>query len=46
MMYGRTDDAKEVVAGLDCGLAIQGYNDIQAGDIIEGFEEIEVARAL
>ena len=40
------DDAKEVVAGLDCGLAIQGYNDIQAGDIIEGFEEIEVARAL
>jgi translation initiation factor IF-2 len=40
------DDAKEVVAGLDCGLSIQGYNDIQAGDIIEGFEEIEVARAL
>ena len=40
------DDAKEVVAGLECGLSIQGYNDIQAGDIIEGFEEIEVARAL
>ena len=40
------DDAKEVVAGLDCGLSIQGYNDIQVGDIIEGFEEIEVARAL
>lgn len=40
------DDAKEVVAGLECGLSIQGYNDIQPGDIIEGFEEIEVARAL
>ncbi|MDE6528976.1 MAG: translation initiation factor IF-2, partial [Muribaculaceae bacterium] len=40
------DDAKEVVAGLDCGLSIHGYNDIQAGDIIEGFEEVEVARAL
>jgi translation initiation factor IF-2 len=40
------DDAKEVVAGLECGLSIQGYNDIVAGDIIEGFEEIEVARAL
>lgn len=40
------DDAKEVVAGLDCGLSIQGYNDIIPGDIIEGFEQIEVARAL
>jgi len=40
------DDAKEVVAGLECGLSIQGYNDIMAGDIIEGYEEIEVARAL
>ena len=40
------DDAKEVVAGLECGLSIQGYNDIVAGDIIEGFEEVEVARAL
>ncbi len=40
------DDAKEVVAGLECGLSIQGYNDIQQGDIIEGFEEVEVARTL
>ena len=40
------DDAKEVVAGLECGLSISGYNDIMAGDIIEGFEEVEVARNL
>ena len=40
------DDAKEVVAGLECGFSIQGYNDIQVGDFIEGFEEIEVSRTL
>ncbi|MCQ2194900.1 MAG: translation initiation factor IF-2 [Paludibacteraceae bacterium] len=40
------DDAKEVVSGLDCGLNIQNYNDIQVGDIIEGFEQIEVQRKL
>ncbi|MGM9821594.1 MAG: translation initiation factor IF-2 [Muribaculaceae bacterium] len=40
------DDAKEVVAGLECGLSIAGYNDIQVGDLIEGFEEVEVAREL
>ena len=40
------DDAREVVAGLECGLSIQGYNDIQIGDIIEGFEEVEVSRSL
>ena len=40
------DDAREVVAGLECGLSIQGYNDIQVGDIIEGFEEVEVSRSL
>ena len=40
------DDAKEVVAGLECGLSISGYNDIMAGDIIDGFEEVEVARNL
>ena len=40
------DDVKEVVSGLDCGLNIQNYNDIQVGDIIEGFEQIEVQRKL
>ena len=38
------DDAKEVLAGFDCGLSIAGYNDIKVGDMVEGFEEKEVAR--
>ncbi|MDR1006828.1 MAG: translation initiation factor IF-2 [Bacteroidales bacterium] len=38
------DDVKEVVMGQDCGLNIDGFNDIKVGDIVEGYEEIEVAR--
>ena len=38
------DDVREVTSGYDCGLSISGYNDIKVGDIIEGFEEVEVAR--
>lgn len=38
------DDAKEVVMGLECGLNIDGYNDIKIGDIIEGYDEIEIKR--
>jgi len=37
------DDVKEVTVGQDCGLNIDGCNDIKAGDIIEGYEEYEVA---
>ena len=37
------DDVKEVSAGQDCGLNIDGCNDIKIGDIIEGYEEYEVA---
>ncbi len=37
------DDVKEVLAGQDCGLNIDGCNDIKVGDIIEGYEEFEVA---
>jgi translation initiation factor IF-2 len=37
------DDVKEVAAGQDCGLNIDGCNDIKVGDIIEGYEEFEVA---
>ena len=40
------DDVKEVVSGYDCGLSIQGYNDIREGDLIEGFEEVEVKKTL
>lgn len=40
------DDVKEVTSGYDCGLSIAGYNDIQEGDVIEGFEEVEVKKSL
>lgn len=40
------DDVKEVLAGQECGLSINGYNDIQIGDIIEGYEEVEVKAKL
>ena len=40
------DDVKEVTLGMECGLAVKNYNDLKEGDIIEGFEEIEVKRTL
>ncbi|MBP3726616.1 MAG: translation initiation factor IF-2 [Bacteroidaceae bacterium] len=40
------DDAKEVATGLECGISLQNYNDIQTGDIIETFTEIEVEQKL
>ena len=40
------DDAKEVVMGQECGLNIEGYNDIMVGDIIEAYEEIELKKTL
>ncbi len=40
------DDAKEVRAGVECGLSLKGYNDIQEGDQLEVFEVTEVARSL
>ncbi len=40
------DDVKEVVSGYDCGLNINGYNDVREGDIIEAFEEVEVKKTL
>ena len=40
------DDAKEVVMGQECGLNIDGYNDIMVGDIIEAYEEIEIKKTL
>jgi translation initiation factor IF-2 len=40
------DDVKEVLQGFECGLNIENFNDIKEGDIIEGFEEVEVKRKL
>ncbi len=40
------DDVKEVKNNYECGLNIDKYNDIQIGDIVEAFEEVEVARKL
>ncbi|MBP6870814.1 MAG: translation initiation factor IF-2 [Bacteroidales bacterium] len=40
------DDVKEVAAGFECGLNIDNFNDIKEGDIIEGFEEVEIKRKL
>ena len=40
------DDVKEVTTGFDCGLSVNGYNDIAEGDIIEAFEEIEVKKKI
>jgi translation initiation factor IF-2 len=40
------DDVKEVVSGYECGLNIQGFNDIKVGDIIEGYEQVEVKAKL
>jgi translation initiation factor IF-2 len=38
------DDQREVAAGFECGIGIEGYNDIKEGDIIQAFEVQEVAR--
>ncbi|MCR5497185.1 MAG: translation initiation factor IF-2 [Paludibacteraceae bacterium] len=40
------DDVKEVTTGFDCGLNVANYNDIQVGDLIESFEQVEVKRTL
>ena len=38
------DDVKEVTSGQDCGLNIESFNDVKIGDIIEGYEQVEVKR--
>lgn len=40
------DEAKEVVAGTECGIGVKSYNDVQPGDRIECFERVEIARTL
>jgi len=40
------DDVKEVAAGYECGLDVANFKNIEVGDIIEGFVEIEVKKKL
>ena len=40
------DDVKEVLMGMDCGLNIQGYNDIKVGDVVEAYTIEEIKRKL
>jgi translation initiation factor IF-2 len=40
------DDVKEVVGGYECGLNINNFNDIKIGDIVEGYQEVEVKKTL
>lgn len=40
------DDVKEVAAGFECGLNIHNFNDIKVGDIIEGYDMVEVKATL
>ena len=40
------DDVKEVASGYECGLSINNFNDMEIGDIIEGYENVEVKRKI
>ena len=40
------DDAKEVLAGFECGIGIEGFEDLKAGDTMEIYETVEIARTL
>ncbi len=40
------DDVKEVKAGMECGVSIKNYNDIKVGDVIEGYEIVEIKQRL
>jgi translation initiation factor IF-2 len=40
------DDAKEVMEGFECGIGIEGFNDIRVGDVIEAYVNEEIERKL
>jgi translation initiation factor IF-2 len=40
------DDVKEVKDGYECGVGLDGYNDIKVGDLLEFFEDVEVAKTI
>jgi len=40
------DDVREVQNGYECGIALENFNDIQSGDVVECYEVQEIARKL
>jgi len=40
------DDVREVVSGLECGIGIEGFNDVKVGDVIEAYTKEEIERKL
>ena len=40
------DDVKEVASGYDCGLNVDGFNDIKVGDVVEAYTIVEIKRKL
>ena len=40
------DDVKEVAGGYECGLNVHNFNDLKVGDIIEGYQEVEIKKTL
>jgi translation initiation factor IF-2 len=40
------DDVREVAAGYECGLAIEGFQDVKQGDVVEAYEKIPVIRRI
>jgi len=40
------DDVRDVSAGYECGLNIEGFNDIKVGDVIEGYQTVQVKKTL
>jgi translation initiation factor IF-2 len=38
------DDVREVGAGYECGLALEGYQDLKVGDVVEAYERVPVIR--
>jgi translation initiation factor IF-2 len=40
------DDVREVASGYECGIGIEGFQDVKEGDVIEAFEVREVARSI
>jgi translation initiation factor IF-2 len=40
------DDAREVEQGFECGLGLDNFNDLKAGDIVEAYRKVETKRKL